>query len=86
MIKCDAAKKKCDAACTKHVSQSLVQRKHSMNVDGNGGGGGGGDDDNDIMSTEAFRKSFWGILSSVTLNLTFFKSILPFDLKQCRPP
>lgn len=57
-----------------------------MNVDGNAGGGGGDDDDNDSMSTEAFRKSFWGILSSVMLNLTFLKFILPFDLKQCRPP
>lgn len=73
---------KCDAACTKHVSQSLVQRKHNeMKVNGNAGDGGGGDgaggddgddnNNNDIMSTEDFRKLFWGIFNSVILNLIF---------------
>ena len=73
----------------KHISQSLVQRKCLVNVNGNGGGGsdnGIDDDNNDIMPKEDFRKLFWGMLSSVTINLKLFFYFLPFDTKQCGPP
>lgn len=42
---------KCDAACTKHVSQSLVWRRHSMRVSVSTGDGGGDDDNiDDVVS------------------------------------
>lgn len=52
---------------TKHISQSLVQRKHSMKVNGNCDDDGGNNDDeneNDgITSEEDFTKSFWVIIN-----------------------
>lgn len=56
----------------KHISQSLVQRKHSMkgngNCDDDGGNNDDGDDDDEnendgITSEEDFTKSFWVIIN-----------------------
>lgn len=83
---------KYDAAHTKHVSQSLVRRKPSKNVNGNAGRGGGSDDDGDaaddnedIMSQKTLQEIIWGILSSVILNLKFL-IYFTIELKSMKTP